>query len=131
MKAEELMIGDWVMNTHNQKPEHVYEIRERMVMLDYNDLYDYNEIEPIPITPEILEKNGFAHCEPQGYNLYVKDKNGAGLYNILWQGESYNYDLEIAAYTYPFGEFNKRNIKYVHQLQHALRLCGIEKEIIL
>ena len=89
------------------------------------------KVEPIPITPEILEKNGFTQCEPQGYNLYVKDKNGAGLYNILWQGESYNYDLEIAAYAYPFGEFNKRNIKYVHQLQHALRLCGIEKEIVL
>ena len=89
------------------------------------------KVEPIPITPEILEKNGFTQCEPQGYGLYVKGKKGEGLYNILWQGESYNYYLEIAAYTYPFGEFNKTNIKYVHQLQHALLLCGIEKEMIL
>ena len=59
IKAEELMIGDWVMNTHNQKPEQVREIRERMVMLDYNDLYDYDEIEPIPLNDEILQKNGF------------------------------------------------------------------------
>lgn len=59
MDAKELMIGDWVMNTHNRKPEQVYEIRERMVMLDYNDLYDYDEIEPIPLTEEILKANGY------------------------------------------------------------------------
>lgn len=84
-----------------------------------------------PLTPEILKKNGFTQCEPQGYDLYIKDKEGAGLYRIFWQGESYNYYLEIAAYAYPSGEFNNTNIKYVHQLQHALRLCGIEKEIEL
>ena len=88
-------------------------------------------LRPIPLTPEILEKNGFTQCEPQGYDLYIKDKEGAGLYRIFWQGESYNYYLEIAAYAYPLGEFNKTNIKYVHQLQHALRLCGINKEISL
>ena len=59
IKAEELMIGDWVYNTHNRQPEQVCEIRERMVMLDYNDLYDYDEIEPIPLNDEILQKNGF------------------------------------------------------------------------
>ena len=38
MKREELMIGDWVYNTHNRKPEQVYEIGSGLVMLDYNDL---------------------------------------------------------------------------------------------
>ena len=56
---EELMIGDWVYNTHNRKPEQVCEVREHMVMLDYNDLYDYDEIEPIPLASELLEQNGF------------------------------------------------------------------------
>lgn len=88
------------------------------------------EFEPILLTAEILEKNGFTQCEPQGYDLYAKDKEGAGLYRILWQSEPYDY-LEIAAYVYDFGEFNKSNIRYIHQLQHALRLCGIEKEITL
>lgn len=43
MKANELMIGDWVYNTYNRQPEQVCEIREHMVMLAYNDLYDYDE----------------------------------------------------------------------------------------
>jgi hypothetical protein len=50
MKNEELMIGDWVFNTHNRKPEQVQEIGSALVMLDYNDLYEYDEIEPIPLT---------------------------------------------------------------------------------
>ena len=64
MKAKELMIGDWVYNTHNRKPEQVCDIRERMVMLAYNDLYDYDEIEPIPLTEEMLKANGYEeHAE--------------------------------------------------------------------
>ena len=52
MKKEELMIGDWVYNTHNQQAEQVQEIGSGLVMLDYNDLYEYDEIEPIPLTEE-------------------------------------------------------------------------------
>ena len=33
MKATEIMMGDWVYNTHNRQPEQVCEIREHMVML--------------------------------------------------------------------------------------------------
>ena len=34
MKKEELMIGDWVYNTHNRKPEQVCEIRELTGLLE-------------------------------------------------------------------------------------------------
>ena len=59
MKKEELMIGDWVYNTHNSQYEKVYEIGSGLVMLDYNDLYEYDEIEPIPLKRIHLTKNGF------------------------------------------------------------------------
>ena len=79
-KPQDLMIGDWVYNTHNRKPEQVCEVRERMVMLDYNDLYDYDEIEPIPLTSEILEQNGFVTKDKpddwRGYRSYSY-KNGS------------------------------------------------------
>ena len=120
LNCKSLMVGDWVYNTHNQKPEQVCEILERMVMLDYNDMYEYDEIEPIPLTPEILEKNGFIH-----YTDFY-----------MWKEESLepihldNYDedgwrLRINCDNIPC------ECKYVHQLQHALRLCGIKKEIVL
>ena len=73
------------------------------------------KIEPIPLTSEILEKNGFViesrdyHGEPLQYCKLVDG---------LW--------IDIS------GEnFFEGKLEYVHQLQHALRLCGIEKEIEL
>ena len=74
-------------------------------------------VEPIPITPEILEKNGFVYnaipfvdgWEQFGLTLY----RGGNGYRI-------NCGINVSLI-----------IDYVHQLQHALRLCGIEKEIEL
>jgi len=74
-----------------------------------------SKIEPIPLTPDILEKNGFVvesrHClgNPLQYCVLVDG---------LW--------IDITGENYFEGK-----LEYAHQLQHALRLCGIEKEIIL
>ena len=63
MKASDLMVGDWVWNEFNKKAEKVSSIMDNLIMLDYNDCYNpeepIDEIEPIPLTVEILEKNGF------------------------------------------------------------------------
>lgn len=70
------------------------------------------ELFPVPLTDEILEKN---FPEPtDGITWYPED----GGFNC----HTYIPKCEINA----FGLF-----KYVHQLQHALRLCEIEKEIII
>jgi hypothetical protein len=134
MKATELMIGDWVMNTYNRKPEQVCEIRERMVMLDYNDLYDYDEIEPIPLTSEILEQNGFVTKDKpddwKGYRYYAY-KNGStcisfrlfhdkGIYK--WSGK-----CEISLNAPPYWI----RFEYLHELQNILKICGIDKEITI
>lgn len=81
-------------------------------------------IHPIPITPEILEKNGFG-------------KNGA--YNEWNIGEwderpfiGVSLDRQSLRVKH-FGDdiFIEGKEVFVHQLQHALRLAGIEKEIEL
>lgn len=85
---------------------------------------------PIPLTPEILKKNKmrpFEHRNPgQGDNLIKKWWHNDGSYyvSLYWVGDEC---------TYTVGDSVTRicRIKYVHQLQHALRLCGIEKEIII
>ena len=120
MIKEELMVGDWVMNTHNRKPEQVCEIREHMVMLDYNDLYDYDEIEPIPLTDTILKANGFEY----------RHKNFAALsYKHPFQLEMMEWPDENGIGLWMVGGLLK--IRYVHELQHALRLCGVDKELIV
>jgi len=133
MKAEELMIGDWVYNTHNQQNERVQEIGSGLVMLDYNDLYEYDEIEPIPLTLEILEKNGFkpyileGHLETvyacQDVSKAVSDE----LY-ALWPYQDGSFYLLLRV---DGKDMVRMDVHYIHQLQQALRLCGIEKEIDL
>ena len=123
MEAKELMIDDWVYNTHNRQPEQVCEIRERMVMLAYNDLYDYDEIEPIPLTEEILKANG--------YEEHVGEK---GMYGVTIAPYFKRDDSpKVFCDGNPFAVWfdDPVDIKYVHQLQHVLRLCGVEKEMKL
>ena len=94
------------------------------VWLDYLD--------PIPLTPEILEKNGFKKCagnERSVFKYEDDDYTKKALYQVLWSANELY--LEIAPYTSKTGEFNRFGVEFVHQLQHALRLCGIEKDIEL
>lgn len=81
------------------------------------------EVNPIPITPEILEKNGFELHEGE-----------TGLYGVT---TAPYYALDGAPYIFcdgnPYAAWfeDQVDIKYVHQLQHILRLCGIKNEIQL
>lgn len=114
MKANELMVGDWV-----RMPLGLPEIRQVKYPSEIDDADFY---EPISLTAEILEKNGFtihlSHCgikwlwiEKQKFELAIDEENRNKITTALGL-----IDIEI---------------KYVHELQHALRLCGIDKEIKL
>ena len=113
MKANEIMIGDLVSYRG---------IVNRVAPADFCQKAWIEEIKPIPLTPEILEKNG-----------WVKD---------LYSFEGYDNE-ELECLSLWVGEDGKNKwwwrvgvelvtpINYVHELQHALRLCRIQKEIIL
>ena len=132
MKKEELMIGDWVFNTHNRKLEQVCEIRERMVMLDYNDLYDYDEIEPIPLNPEILMKNGFREDRPGITYRYRKfGETTIDVIDVFFHSNG-KVTATINGMTNDvYCNYVHCYCGHVHELQHAMRLCRIDKEIEL
>lgn len=116
MKANELMIGDWVYRPACY--DKVKEIRNTGVIGIDNmrGLIAFSEIEPIPITAEILEKNGF----------YYDEDRKAYLMGVIFRVKPERYGLfsfEICGCPY--------SLNTVHELQHALRLCGIEKTIEL
>ena len=120
MTAKELMIDDWVYNTHNRQNEQVAEIGSGLVMLAYNDMYEYDEIEPIPLTDTILKANGFEYHH----------KNFAALsYEHPFQLGMVEWPDENGIGSWMIGDLFK--IRYVHELQHAMKLCGIDKEIKL
>jgi hypothetical protein len=133
MEAKELMIGDWVW--YNNQP---HQIRQLGIFGENRDGDDYpavcvgkpngvglilerNEIEPIPLTPEILEKNGFKKYD----ELYRLDITEGTFVNVDFKSKEPFVSVHNTCYrATPI-------CRYLHQLQHALRLCGIEKEITL
>lgn len=131
------MVGDWV-----QLPDSV----GRVVSIAKNGIYfeseqgegicTFDHLQPIPLTPEILEMNGFE-------NDFYEEESVADYHTIRLEGYSLKHNIgEIDGYliTWCNGGVNvttdwngcvQKDISFVHELQHALRLCGIEKEIQL
>ena len=127
LTGKEIMIGDWVQvpclidNTENYNAWcQIKQLRDGdLDVIGFKEL-SYDEIEPIPITPEILEKNGFKYMTDLWYTQTKEMKP----IQIVFKKTSV-ITLSINCTPVPI------NLKYVHQLQHALRLYGIEKEIVL
>lgn len=119
ISVSDLSVGDWVqarMIKWNYEdlgitpPMRVAEISgdEDEVMLQLGNVTHYalvDDLQPIPITAEILEKNGLDYAE---FGLVVKPK-----FNKLCASVGASIEIE-----------------YVHELQHVLRLVRTNKEII-
>lgn len=101
----------------------------------YATYYDENEslqevnvnvIEGIPLTPEILEKNGW---DLTGYQM---DNNGSML-NICGKRDIlpclYYYYATENFIVYICGKVALPNMKYIHELQHLLFGLGLNSEM--
>lgn len=130
MNARELMIGDWVRIKDLKDPIRrlvcVDEYLGKVDFLDGEELIvtSINNVLPIQLTGEILEKNGFK-----------KDERNENYYKWNWYilEDNASYDMETGivrifkasnlTFCHPIG--------YVHELQNALRLCEVDKEITI
>lgn len=135
MKVTNLMNGDWV-NVFDT-PKQIEGIRkfrngDEIVYYDGDNGNYIKTVTPIPLTSEILEKNGFnrldqiASVEPYYWFFFnketeVKIKAFNTIYRGLWV-ECVNPVNNATIY---------KQCEFVHEFQHVLRLCEIEKEIIL
>lgn len=146
MKANELMIGDYVTFADCQNDKYpsiikiwqINEDGESFASIDGGKAVDEitidDEIVGIPITPKILEKNGIKLKEvgdngistpPEWRNRFEK-----WVLRTQWKDTFIWYD-RTAKYWHLYDNMGAAKLLYVHELQHALRLCGIEKEIEL
>ena len=141
LKISELSVGDWVEIDHEDygwKPAQLNVCGDIGVGAYFKDVdpdeeYDCTlcQLRPIPITAEILEKNGLFRHERDADNpeLIVLSNHFimARTYTDVDWWRVLIYDEE-----FPSKELFNGIIYSVHQLQHALRLArGVEKEINL
>ena len=134
MKANELMIGDWVSESHSGCIDAMNDIApyDENIQLQQDDFgldeCFFGRLSPIPLTPEILEKNGFENVGSEVYECDVLP------FYIWWERDRHRLGIDIEDSTYDkenFAQMLRVPVSYVHELQHALRLCGIKKEIVL
>lgn len=116
MKANELMIGDLISyDGEAMVIESLYKYNNQYRI--NQDQYTINFAEPIPLTSEILEKNGFE--TKFGYSKYNDEDD---FFLVTWN--SISHHLRVRTFDNDCA-FDKDHIDYVHELQHALRLCGM------
>jgi hypothetical protein len=88
---------------------------------------DIKDLQPIPLTKEILLNNGFEEfCE----GCIVKELSDDEIPTLyVWNGSIKSLyvvdNYSTNKYTYV------KECKYVHEFQHELKSCGIKKEIVL
>lgn len=122
MKVEDLMVGDWLLDTRTGTP-----LRVNPFMVEF----EVPEWQPIQLTQDILEKNGFR----DSYADTCLNKDG--VYNFSdWYGHSVIIDMNENELTVKCDNkvlvcLSYRNVIKVHELQQVLRLCDIKKEIII
>lgn len=130
INIKELSIGNWIQNTNGNIGKVIGITEQGLVVMRYHEnSICYSEpsmLNPISITPEILEKNGFVNV------LYVDGVWGDDNSYFIHTSSGFDagtWETHIEP-TEGIGDFGGK-LKYVHQLQNALTLCGIDKEIKL
>lgn len=123
MKAQDFMIGDIV--AVNNTPLRIAALgtaKAGFIDAKGEMFYCYyDNIEPVPLDSEIMKNFGFV-CSYDDYHQWYIEIN----HNNLWLEQS-----RIEPHTYFMRLFNGLKVRYVHELQHALKLCGIDKNIEL
>lgn len=144
MRPDELMVGDIVrlrISHHAVRIESIFKDKHtdgylchHTFLHDGEKRYNYSlsMLEPVPLTEEILEKNGFVKMDGDHYRYFLAydDNYYAGFESVnYYTGAGFcNVTKECSdgAQAQSKGVY-----KHVHQLQHALRLTGINKEITI
>lgn len=133
IRIEDLSIGDYIQARMTKwdyedlditPPMRVAEISSDEVVMQLGGVKHYafvEDLQPIPITAEVLEKSGFTHDKWSKKIWRYEDEESEVVYYIE------NGVLEITA------DDCKMNVvcKCVAELQHALRLAKVGKEITL
>lgn len=124
MKVEDLMTGDWYYWEAEGKKYPLQVTKDTFKLSDE----DISNFQPILLTPEILKKNDILYRKSSFYYIINDDKD-LECTHYMYQTIQEDWAIGVDTGAYDCSVFAR--IKYVHELQHALKLCGIDKEVIV
>lgn len=135
MRVQDLMIGDWVFDKILKSNAKVEALQPLTIISDiHTEHHLYKEFDPVPLTPEILEANGFKLNEKQRtqYGWVINEAHIGDTYFLIHTCEYWAHDpkkyiniwVKWDGYVRPC-DYHIMYPTYVHELQHALRLCGL------
>ena len=131
MKIEELSVGNYILHKKTREILQITEILSWGVNVkEYDDATaDSIDILPVPLTVEILEKNGFEMADDTytrpTVSYFSKDRR-VQVCNLTNSGDGYwcvHVDNEC------FETIGSCDVRYVHEMQHLLRLCKYELDL--
>ena len=131
VKKEELMIGDYVSVSGTPLKIAALGTVKAGFLDGKGEMFyhSYDNIHPIPLTDEILINYGFEGTPTR--DLFI-EKNLWETYAIELFPSDGSWIIRITDKTNKHNDgCNRINlyINHIHELQHALRLCGIERRI--
>ena len=134
MEATDLMNGDWVINANIPKQVLGVVGHKALFLEGKTKMWlPLHACYPIPLTQEIFEKNGFERNEFGGYEIIIYDGDVLEI-NVeeipICNKLFFHIRYSCLGVTYQRHCIDMQ-IDFVHELQQALRLLGIEKEIVL
>ncbi len=117
MQCKELQYRDWVTDEQGF-PMQITNVGEDYAYATFEgnegDPWEFDDKDdqpkPIPLTAEILEKNGW------WFNL-----------EDMWLNEDVDFSIEKWNGKFQCYDINQIKLDSVHKLQHALRLCGLDE----
>lgn len=134
---KDLKIGDFIRNSFTKRNGKIIAIEENFLILKISDKEghsyfineDYEDIEPIPISEKILKDNEFKYNKGTAVWTYEDYDINIFLLSFLYMLNTYHH---WGFHSNIEGEFKgDLYIDNVHELQHALSLCKINKKIKL
>ena len=134
MKELKLMKGDWVMYNPNVFIEDEYEPAKSWYATtiangDDIDLAEEGCFEPIPLTEEFFEKNGFKKVA--GDDCFMLLESEDKLIQITnWANSGDGY-WSVHVDNEDYDTIGDCKVKYVHQFQQLLRLCEYEMDVVV
>lgn len=136
MKPEDLMLGDYIQVEFNDSEKQIVQVDKLSLIGIYSEgsYLTGAKLTPIEITEEFLFKNGFTSDGTDIYyhlEYYIDEDNKITIVfdkhkNLVNSNNNYFIHIDNSDCDTIFtGE-----LSYVHELQHVLKYCKINKQII-